>query len=301
MRVPRLDRARRAFAKLTWGLTVVGPVATAAGLARLASLRVRRPAQAVVHLRSGPVLGFAYPRQLVPTAVVFGDYIDPEMDFLRRVSRPDWVVLDVGAAIGQFSVFAAMLPTGRVHAFEPSSDNIATLESNLRRNHVSDRVTVHQMAMSDVDAEMTFPTHQNPFLSRLDRVDRSVSGETVPVRTLTGTVAALGLDRVGCLKINVSGFEAEVLDGAQEFLARCGADVLVILLSEGSAPWFPRIAALGYRFFYFHPPRNTVYEVTDLDDVIAHERPWPARHLIGVSGSGIERGLLERVEVVTGR
>ena len=294
-----LDRMRKALAKLAWGVTVVGPAATAAGLLRLARLRVQRPAEAVVRLRSGPVLGFAYPRQLVPTLVVFGDYIDPEMDFLRHVARPDWVVLDVGAAIGQFSVFAALLPTGRVHAFEPSSDNLRTLDANLRRNHVSDLVTVHRTALSDADAEMTFSTQQNPFLSRLDRADGSVGVETVPVRTVTGTVAKLGLDRVDCLKINVAGFEAEVLAGAEELLARQGADVLVILLSEGSAPWFARIAAHGYRFFYFHPPRTTLYEVTDLRDVIAHERPWPARHLIGVSGPGIERGLLERIEVVT--
>jgi FkbM family methyltransferase len=296
---PPLDRTRKAIAKLSWGVGVVGPRATVTGLVRLASLRLRRPAQTVVRLRSGPALGFAYPRELVPALVVFGDYIDPEMDFLRRVSRPDWVVVDVGAAIGQFTVFAALLPVDRVHAFEPSGDTLCTLEANLRRNHVTDRVTVHQVALSDREAEMTFSTHSNPFLSRLDRVDPSAGGQTVPVRTLTGTIAALGVDRVDCLKINVAGFEAEVLAGAHTFLAGHGADVLVVLLSEGSAPWFPRIAALGYRFFHFHPPRNTLYEVTDLDDVGDHERPWPARHLIGVSGPGIERGLLDGVEVVT--
>jgi FkbM family methyltransferase len=296
---PPLDRTRKAIAKLSWGVGVVGPRATVTGLVRLASLRLRRPAQTVVRLHSGPALGFAYPRELVPALVVFGDYIDPEMDFLRRVSRPDWVVVDVGAAIGQFTVFAALLPVDRVHAFEPSGDTLCTLEANLRRNHVTDRVTVHQVALSDREAEMTFSTHSNPFLSRLDRVDPSAGGQTVPVRTLTGTIAALGVDRVDCLKINVAGFEAEVLAGAHTFLAGHGADVLVVLLSEGSAPWFPRIAALGYRFFHFHPPRNTLYEVTDLDDVGDHERPWPARHLIGVSGPGIERGLLDGVEVVT--
>jgi FkbM family methyltransferase len=295
----RLDRTRRAIAKLSWGAGVVGLRATTTGLVRLAGLQVRRPAQAVVRLRSGPVIGFAYPRQLVPALVVFGDYIDPEMDFLRRVSRPGWVVVDVGAAIGQFTVFAALLPVDRVHAVEPSDDNIRTLEANLRRNRVTERVTVHQLALSDREAEMTFSTHRNPFLSRLDRVDRVVGGQTVPVRTLTGTIASLGVDRVDCLKINVAGFEAEVLAGAHTFLAGHGADVLVVLLSEGSATCFQRIAALGYRFFHFHPPRNRLYEITDLDDVLDHERPWPARHLIGVSGPAIERGLLEGVEVVT--
>jgi FkbM family methyltransferase len=293
-----LERARKAFAKLAWGIKVVGPAATLAGLLRLAAMTVRRRPEAVIRLRSGPVLGFAYPRQLVPALVAFGDYIDPEIALLRRVSRPDWVVLDVGAAIGQFSVFAAMLPTAHVYAFEPSSDNIRTLEANVRRNQVADKVTIQRLALSDRAAEMIFPTLRNPYLSRLDRLDQSVSGESVPVRTLTGTVNGLGLDHVGCLKVNVAGFESEVIDGSQAFLGRQGADVLVILISEGSVPWFPKIAALGYRFYYFHPPRNTVYEVDDLDHLSARERPWPARHLIGVSEHGIERGLLGSVEVV---
>lgn len=292
------SRARRASDKLMWGVKVVGVAPSIAGLARLMAMKVRRRPDAVVRLRSGPVLGFAYPRQMVPTLVAFGDYIDPEFEFLRRVARPDWVVLDVGAAIGQFSVFAAMLPTAHVHAFEPSGDNIRTLEANLRRNHVEAKVTVRQIALSHADAEMVFPTLQNPYLSRLDRLNESVSGETIPVRTVDGTVADLGLHEVGCLKLNVAGFEAEVLDGAQDFLARQGADVLIILISEGSAAWFARIAALGYRFFFFHPPRNALYEIDAFDDVSGHGRPWPARHLIGVSRHGIERGVLGDVEIV---
>lgn len=294
-----LARVRNAAAKLVWGVRVVGPARTAVGLARLAVLRVRRSPEVVVPLRSGPVLGFTYPSQLVPALVVFGDYIDPEIPFLREVARPDWVVLDVGAAIGQFSVLAAILPVAHVHAFEPSGDNIAALEANLARNRVAERVTVHQVALSDSETETVFATSANPFLSRLDRPGGSGShGETVPVRTLTGTVDGLGVERVGCLKVNVAGFEAAVLAGAEDLLRRQAADVLVILISEGAAAWFPRIAALGYRFFFFHPGTRTLHELERLDDVPGHGRPWPARHLIGVSGPAVARGVLGDLAIV---
>lgn len=294
-------RARKALDKLLWGIKAVGLFPALSGLIRLAWMHLRRKPQAVVRLRSGPVLGFAYPRQVVPALVVFGDYIDPEFDFLRRVSTPDWIVLDIGAAIGQFSVFAARLPTSHVYAFEPSGDNIRTLEKNIQRNGVGDRVTVKKMALSHTDAEMTFPTLNNPYLSRLDHATGAVGGETVPVRTLTHAIGDLGVDHVHCLKLNVAGFESEVIDGAEEFLARQGADVLVILISEGALPWFPKIAALGYRFFYFHPKQNRLHEVTDFDSSAIRVRPWPARHIIAVSGHGIERGILQNVGVMSPR
>ncbi|WP_228765050.1 FkbM family methyltransferase [Aeromicrobium sp. S22] len=294
-------QVRNAVTKLFWGVRAVGPSRTLVGLMRLAVLRVRARPEGVVRLRSGPILGFANPSQLVPTLVVFGDYIDPEMAFLRRVSRADWVVVDVGAAIGQFTVFAAKLPVAHVHAFEPSGDNVRTLEANLDRNGITSRVSVHQIAVSDCTGRMLFPTAQNPFLSRLDRSERPGAGATVDVRTLGEVLEDLGLDRVSCLKINVAGFEAEVLAGAEPFLARQSADVLIILISEGSLPWFAKIASHGYRFFFFAPPTGRLHEVWDVDDVLRHERPWPARHLIGASRAAIDRGLLDGVETVPRR
>ncbi len=101
--------ARNAFTKLRWGIRVVGVVPTVVGVGRLIAARLRAGPLVVIRLKSGSELQMSYPRQLVPALVVFGDYIDPEFDFLRRVARSDWIVVDVGAAIGQFSVFAARL------------------------------------------------------------------------------------------------------------------------------------------------------------------------------------------------
>ena len=294
-----LARVRGALTKLRWGTRVVGVLPASIGLFRLAGMYARRRPQAVVQLKSGPVLGFAFPRQLVPALVVFGDYIDPEFDFLRCVSKPDWIVLDVGAAIGQFSIFAATLPAARVYAFEPSGDNIATLEANIARNGAADRIIVKQMALSNIDAEMTFPTLSNPFLSRLDRTSAAVSGETVPVRTLAHALAEIGVPHVDCLKLNVAGFESEVIEGGLDFLAGQGADVLVILISESSVPWYVKIADLGYRFFFFHPRELRLYEINDLANTEDLDRPWPARHVIAVSETGISRGLLQDLQVVS--
>ena len=141
-----------------------------------------------MRLRSSrAVLGFAYPSQLVPALVVFGDLIDPEYAFLSAVARPNWTFIDVGAAIGQFTVFAASSKRGRVEAFEPGSENLATLRSNIARNGISDRVAVHQMALSNRTGEAEFANASNPFMSRLDRTGPT-TGKRVAVDTLTNVV-----------------------------------------------------------------------------------------------------------------
>lgn len=285
-------RMTRIAAKVRWGIRSVGLVPAVVGAIRLAALRGRRPRSAVLRLRSGPELEFEYPRQLVPALVVFGDYIDPEYEFLKRVARDDWVVIDVGAAIGQFSVFVAMLPVAAVHAYEPSAENLLTLERNISRNHVTDRITVHGRVLAARVGETTFRTAGNPYLSRPGETGSSTRDEILLASTLDIELTERGLSRFDCLKLNVAGYEGEVLEGARESLAAQRADFLIILISESSLGWFGRLEECGYRFYFFHPQQHRLHRVRGAAEISAADRPWPARHVIGISGRALDEGLV---------
>ena len=289
---------RGLVAKLRWGARTVGWVATALGGLRLFRLWLMRPPTVEVRLRSsGAVLGFAYPTQLVPALVVFGDLIDPEYAFLAMVARPSWTFLDVGAAIGQFTVFAAVSKGGRVHAFEPGSENLATLRSNIARNSIGDRVTIHQIALSNCTGEAEFATASNPFMSRLDRTGPT-TGQRVAVDTLTNVVERLGIDHVSVLKINVAGFEPEVIEGAMPILAQERVDVLVLLIGRPSYGAYRELSGLGYRFFFFHPRAQRLHEISSIDDEgLIVNRPWPARHVLAVRAKAIAAILDGRVAI----
>lgn len=274
---------------------MVGPRAAVVGAFRLLWLYLTRPSRGEVHLRSGPVLEFDFPSQSPPALVMFGDLIDPEFALLREIAQPGWGVVDIGAAIGQFAMFAARLPDTRVHAFEPSGANVATLRRNAIRNGVAERVEIHQLALSNVAGEARFQTAPRAWMSRLD-TNGATEGELIRVRTLTDTLDSLGLQQVGVLKINVSGYEPAVLEGAIGFLAAGRAEVLIALLGLQSLPWYERIARLGYRFFYYHPVDRVLFEVERFDraSVLDH-RPWPARHIIGIRAAAIEAGLVRHL------
>jgi FkbM family methyltransferase len=286
------DRMNSAVHKLGWGMRVVGVAATGRGMMRVLKLRVQRPRHAEISLKSGYVLEFGYPSQFPVVLVMFGDLIDPEFAFLRKVSIKNWIFADIGAAIGQFTLFAAGLPGAIVHAFEPSGANVATLKKNIARNGVGKRVSVHKLALSNADGESRFETTALTWTSRLKEAG-APGTETVTVRTLAGELERLGIDHLSVLKINVAGFEPEVMEGAMPFLADGGADIIILLLGLRSLPWYARIAACGYRFFYYHPMEHALYEVTAFDEAsVLHHRPWPARHIIAIHQKAIDAGVV---------
>lgn len=289
--VPSLwQKAMYWTAKMMWGYRAVGMTAALKGSARMAYLYTRRPRHGELRLRSGQVLEFSFPSQTPRALLMFGDFVDPEFAFLRRAARPDWIVADVGAAIGQFTLFAATLPVATVAALEPSGVNVAALSANIERNGVTDRVDIYKIALSNCETEARFDTTESTWVSGLS----DTGNEIVPVRTLSAEFPRMGLDHVSVLKINVAGFEPSVIEGAMDYLADGKADILILLLGLASLAWYAKVAELGYRFFYYHPREIVLYEVTAFDaDSVLNHRPWPARNIIAVHASAID-GLLAR-------
>lgn len=64
--------------------------------------------------------------------------------------RNDAVVIDIGAHIGTFSLFAATkYPRSHVYSFEPSPENFALLNKNIETNNLAKRITSFNIAVTD--------------------------------------------------------------------------------------------------------------------------------------------------------
>lgn len=292
-------RFASAIAKLSLGVRVVGLGATVRGGMRLARLAVLRPPMATVELRSGGHLAFEYPEQFAPSLVMFGDLIDPEFSFLRAIARPNWTVVDVGAAIGQFSVFAGLLPCARILAFEPSEQNLRVLERNIRENRLDALVSIQATALADTTGEASFCTSTRTYLSGLTRPGASAGAHSVvSVRRLDDELDRLDVAHVDVLKINVAGAEPEVLDGATRLLSQAHADIVVLLLGTRSLQWYERLHELGYELGFYHPVESRLTFSDTIDARIFSTAAWPSRHLIAVSRAAIDRGALTSIRSV---
>lgn len=287
--------------KLAWGVRAVGLGRTVRGVARLAALKVRRPQRSQVRLRSGGTISFENPSQRAPALVVFGDVIDPELFLVRRVLLPGAIVVDAGAAIGQFTVVAGQTPGTTIHAYEPSSANLPSLRRNAELNGLADRVVVHHAALSHYEGTANFRTTSNAFLSQLSGDCQDLGSETVPVLTLTDELRRLQIEHVDILKVNVAGYEREVLEGAMPLFARGSVTLVVVLIGTAVIPVLQRIATFDYRFFFFDPYAAKLHEIARIDEQSLHAPPTPARHVIGIHAAALASGPLSQVAIVASR
>ena len=164
-----------------------------------------------------------------------------EIEVFQRFVQPDSRIADVGANQGIYTLFLARLASlGHVYAFEPDPTLFASLEANVRRNHV-ENVTLFNTAAASEPNKLTLQP------GRLNRGDNRIISD-VSAGAGTIEVKAVPLDqvipssRLDMLKIDVQGFELNVLRGATQLLQQNRDLVIVLefwpygLRKAGSAP-----------------------------------------------------------------
>ena len=148
----------------------------------------------------------------------------PERQF---VPQQGWTVVDVGANIGAFSVWAAanMGSSGRLLAIEPNPVSFRELRRSLDELTVD--AAAFAVACGDVEGEVTL--HFQPgytVSSSLTSFAAGTESATVPMRRLDALLGETGISHVDLLKIDVEGAEELVLRGAGEALSRIDRVVL---------------------------------------------------------------------------
>ena len=146
------------------------------------------------------------------------------MGFALHVLGPDDLFLDVGANVGVYTVLAAGACGTDVIAFEPASRAADDLAANVRINGLAGRVEVRRCAVgrSAGIVEITADRDStNQVIPRTDPASGAVSGrrEQVRVEALDDLeiVRDSELRRI-VVKIDVEGYEVEVLEGARQLL-----------------------------------------------------------------------------------
>src|ERR1700732_2474339 len=136
-----------------------------------------------------------------------------EKRFLRSVVRDDSIVADVGANQGLYTLWLARVATGgHVYAFEPDPQLFECLEQNVRNNQLTN-ISAIRAAASDRSGTLALTANK---LNRGDnRVTRNPDSGLDEVKAVT-LDETLSHSRLDLLKIDVQGFEIEVLQGARE-------------------------------------------------------------------------------------
>jgi FkbM family methyltransferase len=156
---------------------------------------------------------------------------DKEPDTIRWIEgmQPESVLLDVGANVGMYTIFAAMTKKMTVVAFEPESQNYALLNSNIAANGLSERVVAYPLALSDkLDVNRLFLS-QFGIGGSCHSFGEEVGFDLKPRSSAFSQGSfSISIDELierqfipvpHYIKLDVDGFEHKVLNGAKKTLA----------------------------------------------------------------------------------
>jgi len=162
-------------------------------------------------------------------------------EFLLSQFAPDRVFVDVGANVGAYSLRAAAKGM-QVVSFEPNPENVALLRKNAELNRLS--LDLHECALGSSEGRVR--------LSQTGGTSKVTENEGIEVPL--ATLDSFNLPWVDLMKIDVEGYEFDVVEGARKTLERCHPNIMVEmhhwLGAEKEASMFRIFGELGYRFEY---------------------------------------------------
>ncbi|MBC8145157.1 MAG: FkbM family methyltransferase [bacterium] len=176
--------------------------------------------QATVELRDGTSITAPELRTLIPLLTEV--FVNREYEHGDVRVEPNDVVVDIGAHVGVFALYAASHGAARIIAYEPSPVNATLFAHNMKRNSIANVQLVHA-AVGDRLGSTTLGLQKWSVGNIVfDNIGLEPSENTVDVSmiTLAEIFVNHNLERINFLKMDCEGSEGAVLTAATEALQR---------------------------------------------------------------------------------
>jgi FkbM family methyltransferase len=149
-----------------------------------------------------------------------GNYEQGIIEWAVRLIDPKTIFLDIGAHVGTYSLAFAKVCAG-VHSFECSPKTFNYLCANIALQDLNYQITPHRTALGDFTGTTRYyirSPKDGGGNSCIDFKNKECDSVEVPVTTLD----SFNLTNIGLIKMDVEGFETNVLRGAKETLKANG-------------------------------------------------------------------------------
>jgi FkbM family methyltransferase len=185
---------------------------------------------------------------------LYGESCLAEWRLLEQIIRPGMTVIEVGANMGTHSVsMARACAPGPFFAFEPQPRIFQVLCANLALNDIGNAFAYPE-GCGEVEGVAVVPIvdyGQRGNFGGLELQPDGTPGIKVRIRPLD----SLELSTCGLIKIDVEGFEAQVLRGAEATIARCRPILYVENdRADHQQEIISLISEMGYRLYWHLPP-----------------------------------------------
>ncbi len=178
--------------------------------------------------------------------------------FLVNYLDPEDYLVDVGANTGHFSLLAATACKTKCLAFEPIPATFERLLRNIELNNLSHLITALQIGLADKEGKLTFSNDRYT----TNRVLTKTSKNSIQVNVRRLDTIEKAKDCT-VLKIDVEGFELQVLLGASKLLSSERLNVIIVELNGSSLQYdvpeetiLSRLASLGFKPYRYDLSSN---------------------------------------------
>ena len=165
-----------------------------------------------------------------------GTYEEGTLAFLERMLRPGDTVIDVGAHFGLMSLVASRCvgSGGRVLSLEPQPENFSRLVRHIQLNGADSVVPLNAAVGATGGSGVIYRRERadTGSASMLPSGNPESHGSTVRMVSLDALCAEQRLESIRLVKIDVEGWELEVLQGATRLLSGSDAPIVVMECSS---------------------------------------------------------------------
>jgi FkbM family methyltransferase len=186
---------------------------------------------------------------------VYGDYSEDEISVFKMILRPNDVAIEVGSNIGALTVPMSKL-CKKVYAFEPQPDNFRLLEANIQSNNATN-IHAYPYAVGSDSGVVNVPELEDLGHTNYGRVEiiEEPKANAIAVTLVTLDQVIDIEDKIKFIKIDVEGYEREVLEGAKTIIMK---DRPLLYVEndreEKSAELVGWLLDHGYRCFWHRSP-----------------------------------------------
>ena len=170
-------------------------------------------------------------------------------EIFSTLSLSSNTVFDIGSYTGVYALVAAKSNRKlKVSAFEPNPDLFSALEKNLKLNRIRN-VKSEQMALDDQPGEAYLYLNHDIHTSIGSLIQSTTAGKKVLVRKTTLDIYCenYSINSVDLIKIDVEGYETNVLQGGSSIIKKSSPIILMESLNQETLEkQFALLSKLGY-------------------------------------------------------
>lgn len=153
-----------------------------------------------------------------------------DMLFLMHLLRDNFLFVDVGANMGAYTVLASKVCNSKTIAFEPIKQSFKRLLDQIRINNIEQNVTAKEIGLGNHNGTLFFTNNLNA-MNKVAFVNKSNNVVEVQISRLDDEI----LNSTSCvIKIDVEGYEYNVVKGCQQLLRSKNVLAMIIELNSSS-------------------------------------------------------------------